>query len=364
VSPRAVWWFAAVSVACAPRAPQGLDPALADDAERLAEAPPRAILEEAASSDDPTLRAIAMLALAPDDPSWLGRALFDPHPWVQLAAANSLSPDADLALGTSFIQADTDPVARATLIHRWGPLAEEAARVAWARATTADRLALAPAVWRSEPEAIPLFAAAAARADLRIPGESWRLAGSNGAPDWRAAAAAGLESAEDENRLDLTYCAAGLGDGPSRAALLALVRDPDWREALLQVSGNVDNPLDRAVLSGLATGDDGVALRARATLKQASAQEITSALDADDPFRRADGATAAASLPRERARSLLSRRSADPSPVVRLAVARAIATIGPQGFSATLGTMLSDPTAEVRVRAASMLLAPNPEGDR
>ena len=371
-----------LSLAACHKPPATFSDALLTDAATEVEAStPRAILEGAAASTDPTPRARALhwlLRSEPDD-AWMTVARFDASPWVQLAAVDALATraDPDTASLRPFVQQDDgDPMVRlAAALALPGPdeAAREASSAAW-RASSApwDRapLALAAHVHGDAEAAAPLLAAVATGElplDLRLV----RALADEGPPGMSEALRQAQSHAPEELAVALAAAQLALGDDQGEAPLRDAMSDDaaqrmEGLDALMWIEHPAVDGLIRRARQGaspLVTWHADLLLAAR---RGSDSQRFSDAMQAADPeVRRLAIQLASYAL----TRSSDSRRAAkdarralldgltDDDAAVRGAAARAGGELRVLEGEAALEALLVDDSPAVRLEAAGALTA-------
>ena len=358
-----------------------LEPELPEQLAPVEALAPRALLEQAASSEEPGHRAIALAALIrADGPEgdWAERALWDPSPWVQSHAARAVARTADDPSSRSVLAAwiarpAADPYARAVVapqLTHWAPeLGEayleglQAETIRWRRAP------LGLGAWLlGHDEGREVLLSALSRGDLALAPDF--VAALVGAPDPQAVREA-LKEGEDwiEPELALAFAAMrlALGDGSADGLLRKALHDDDVGvrlEAVERVAA-LEVPAASSVLQRARHADDplvagraDLALAARPEEPTAPLVELATAADPElrAAARRAAGERLRAQpdLPKKARRDLeeLVRSGlSDPNGEVRRA---AVEAVGLAGLDVALLTpLLTDQQVGVRLEAAA-----------
>jgi len=376
--------LAALALACAPKSTLPEPPALPPQAVAKATATPAQILEEAAGSEDPTLRGHALAHLVtldppPGAPDWAQRGLWDPEPWVEDQVVAALAgrlhePESVKVLADFVHRDDLDPYVRATaalaLRGKGPPAVGKTLSAAW-RAEPAlwkrAPLALAALEWGDRDAAKPLEEALA-RGAVAFEVDFLVQIGNSGHPELVPALAKGTEVAEPELRMAYAAARVGLGDASASSELKHALGsdDPDESLAVLDYLVRLHGTPVLDLLHH-ARGESG-AVHWYATLAligrgEGDATALLAAMAEPDREVRelamrfaADLAGKTLSRKEDKAvRAAVKKGLTDEDPTVRLTAADAVSALGVRDETPWLKALLADDYPGVRVAAAAAL---------
>lgn len=372
-----------------PKAPVStMDAELPERASGLSERPPQEILEEGASSLEPSHRghALGFLIATAEQPGggeWSARALFDPDAWVQrqgvLALAGRLDePESQAHLAAYLERKTADPYSRGYAAVRLRGSSTEAIRDSLHRAWTAE-----PQRWRAAPlalgalvhgdeSALEPLSAALARGDLALEPQFVDDVGHSGRSELLEALQEGESWVEEELALAYAVARMSLGDPSGEQVLRKALSSSDTGQQLeaLDHLSTLRDPAADALLrrargqgSELARTWAELALAARG---QADASVIAAASQSEDSEIRALAAGFAGvrlsrgELSRKGGRQLeeiLQRALVDRDPSVRRGALRGIEAATLADREGLLSPILVDESFENRLQAAGLLLA-------
>lgn len=348
-----------------------LDPTLPDGI-GITAMEPAAQIEDGASSQDPTIRGLALGWKLRSVPSgeltrWVMQGTYDPDVWVQRQVTTSLlqrldEPVVREMLGDYLKRGASDPYVRghvAMALGDAGYAEADGVMGAWRGQDEwkVPPLALAALV-RGETDALAALDASLRSAPLRDDDVFFVALGQSNIASLAPAAEAASALAEDLTVVRLSFARGLLGDAEGGAGWKLALRHPDQvvQQDAVSLLLALD-PSDRDAWVAMAgkARDPGVREAAK-LIGKPSGDRLTKALASEDVFVRLIAGELLLEVPAADASSATAAALMDDTPEVRRAGLRSVAAHRLTSHKSAATALLRDPREEVRVAAAGALL--------